>query len=482
MSVRRSLLWTYLAQAVSFFITFASTLIIARLVSPRDFGIYAMVNAITTVISVFMGFQLAKYLTREAELTKEVLRSTFTVNVLASAVYIIAILGGGFACFTYFDSIEVGKAMMVFALFPVFAALEFIPAALCTREMRFGIIAWMAVLRAVVMAAVSIVLAMQGFAYMSFAWSQVLAWFATAIGYNILLWRPEAYALRFKEVGAILKFGSHMMGISGVNALNQRVSEMSLGSILGLSALGFYTRASSLPTQIYQNIYTASSNVIFSRLSQDLRNGGDFHENYLRFMRMMLGLLWPMMFGLAILAQPVIHLLYGAKWQATANPLSLLTCASAVLVAIGMVNEVFILRRETKQQLRIEIVRAVVGIGLFVAAATISLTMAAFAKIAEATLAFLLYYRPMHGLVGGPRGALGKVYIESAIVTLPAVLPALALMFYTGWSPLTPLSWAGAAIAFGIFAWALTLFWRRHPIAAEAMHFVQVRFPGRRAA
>lgn len=54
MSVRRSLAWTYLAQALNFFVTFGSTVVVARLVSPRDFGIYAMATAVTTIINVFM--------------------------------------------------------------------------------------------------------------------------------------------------------------------------------------------------------------------------------------------------------------------------------------------------------------------------------------------------------------------------------------------------------------------------------------------
>jgi O-antigen/teichoic acid export membrane protein len=336
----------------------------------------------------------------------------------------------------------------------------------------------MAVLRAVVMASVGIILAMEGFAYMTFAWAQVLAWLATAIGFNILLWRPEAYALRFKGIGEVLKFGGHMMGIGGVNALNQRLSEMSLGSIVGLAGLGYYTRASSLPAQLYNNVYAAGSSVIFSRLSQDLRESGDFHENYLRFMRLILGLLWPMMFGLAILAQPVIHLLYGPKWQATATLLSLLTCASAILVAVGMSNEVFILRRETQRQLKIESVRSVLGIGLFVGGAMISLTMAAAAKVAEALIAFILYYKPMVRLVGAPGSALPRVYVESAIVTLPAILPALVLMISSNWSPTTSLPLALSAILAGILGWGGALWWRDHPIAAEALRFIRTRRTG----
>jgi len=97
MSVRRSLTWTYLAQALSFLLTFGSTVVVARLVSPRDFGIFAMAAAVTTIINVFMQFGLAKYLMRETELSRELLRTLFTVNVIMSMVYVAMILVGALA-------------------------------------------------------------------------------------------------------------------------------------------------------------------------------------------------------------------------------------------------------------------------------------------------------------------------------------------------------------------------------------------------
>ena len=77
---------------------------------------------------------------------------------------------------------------------------------------------------------------------------------------------------------------------------------MTLGSLLGLGALGLYTRAAGLPGQVMSNVFGAASNVIFSRLSSDLRDHGEIHPNYLHFMRLLLGILWPMMIGIAVLA------------------------------------------------------------------------------------------------------------------------------------------------------------------------------------
>jgi O-antigen/teichoic acid export membrane protein len=474
MSVRLSLAWTYLAQAICFVVTFGSTIVVARLVSPRDFGIFAMATAVSTIINVLMQFGLAKFVMRETELSRELLRSVFTVNVLMSLVYVGAILVGSLAAGRLFGSGEVGTFLLVFAMFPLFSMMEFVPAALCSREGRFGVIATLAVVRAVVMAATTVILAWRGLAYMSFAWAQVLAWAATSVCFNSIVWRPDVWRLRFKGVRAILSFGAQMIGISGVTQLGTRAGEMVLGSMLGLTSLGLYTRASSLPATLYSNVFGAGSNVIFSRLSRDLRENGEFHETYIRFMRLILGLLWPMMFGLAVLAQPVIHILYGAKWQAAAIPLSVLTVASAVTVAIGMTSELFILRHETPRQVRIEGVRSALGFALFAAGAMISLPFAAAAKLAEAAIAFLLYRRPMARMVGGPAGDLGRMYREGLTLSAAAVAPSLGLMVWTRSSPGTPLPLIIVAIAIGVLWWAALLLRRRHPIAVELARIFKV--------
>lgn len=476
MSVRRSLIWTYLAQASSFLLTFASTVVVARLVSPRDFGIFAMVNAVITMMGVFMGFQLAKYVMREAELTLDFLRSVFTVNVIISTVYAACILVAGLSCLTFIGSPEVGHFLVVIAVFPVIAMIEFLPAALCAREMRFGFIAAMAMLRAVVMAITIIVLAYRGFGYMSFAWAQLLAWLATATCNNIRIWRPDAWRPRFRGVRSILHFGTQMIGISGVSQMSMRAGEMTLGSMLGLANLGLYNRASSLPTTLYANIFGAGSNVIFSRLSRELRETGEIHLTYIHFMRLILGLLWPMMFGLAVCAQPIIHILYGLRWQAAATPLALLTIAAAISVTVGLTSEVFILRHESRRQVKLETLRAAAGFLMFAGGAMISLKVAALAKVAEALLAFILYRTSLDRLVGDAPGKLQHVYLEGLLLTAAAILPALMLMIRMNWDPATPLSLMFGAIVLGVMCWTGLLFYRRHPIAIEAARALQRRF------
>ena len=473
MSLRRSLAWTYSAQALSFFVTFASTIIVARLVSPRDFGIFAMANAVTSVMTVVVSFGLAKYLIREAEVCQNLLRLLFTVNVITSILFVVLITTGALAAEYVFSSVEVAQFLFVFAVFPLIAMMEFIPSALCLREMRFGVIAAINVVRAGVLAATTVVLAFKGYAYMSFAWAQILAWIVTVVCYNVVVWRPDVWRPRFKGMQSVLRFGAQMVGVGAFGQLTTRGGEIALGSMLGLTTLGLYTRASGLPTSLYSIIFGAGSTVIYSRLSQDLREKGEIHETYLHFMRLLLGCLWPMLFGLAVVAPPLIHTLYGANWQASAIPLAFVAVSYAVIIGSGMTSEVFILRRETHVQVKIEGIRAVGGFLFFAGGAMISLPAAAAGKLIESIFAFFLYRKPMARFIDGPAGVLRRVYLEGIMVSVSAILPSFILMCWTRWSPLTPPIAVVSSIVIGGVMWAAILFKRQHPIATEVTRLLK---------
>jgi hypothetical protein len=147
--------------------------------------------------------------------------------------------------------------------------------------------------------------------------------------------------------------------------------------------------------------------------------------------------------------------------------------STAIAATIGLTAEVFILRHRTKQQVRIEVLRAIFGYAAFTAATTVSLTLAAAAKVAEAVIAFLLYRKPMTELVGGPSGALRDIYLEALLATSAAVAPAGLLMTWFDNSPATPLPYIIAAVAAGVMCWAVLLISRGHPLYLELVRVLR---------
>lgn len=474
-SVRKSLLWSYASQTVTLGVTFATSVVVTRLLSPVDMGIYALALAISGVLGVFLSFGTQAYLVREAELDPRVVRSAFTVNLMLSGVLALCLFAAG-AIEWWLDQQALATVFLIMGFGPLLSALEFVPATLFMREMRYGVISLLTVVRVLVTSSVTLGLVFGGAGVPGLAAGPVVANLVCALLYMALrprdlIFRPGLYQFR-----AIAVFGVQMLSISGVAQVASRGSDILLGSMLGLAALGLYARASSLSALVFVNVYGLATGVIFAKLSRDLRETGEIHHSFVRALRMITGVMWPMLIGLAIVAGPVVQLLYGRRWLPAATPLSLLMIAQFVVLGFGMNWELFVLRNETARQTRIEIVRAMVGTAIFAIGCLFGIAAAALGRIGEAVVGYLLYRPHIDRLAGTSQGEIGGIYRESLLLTIAATLPVALTMLSQRWSPDVPIAWIAAATALGGVGWALLLWRREHPIFEEVrLLLVQLR-------
>ncbi|MDR6144284.1 O-antigen/teichoic acid export membrane protein [Sphingomonas sp. SORGH_AS870] len=481
MSVRRSLFWSYGSQLITLAITFSTSVIVARLISPREMGIYALALAISGVLSVFLAFGTQAFLVREKTIDLQTLRSAFTVNLALSGLLALCLLCAGlFSMFVRHDN-EISAVLLIMVAGPLFSALEFVPAALCMREMRYSTISAVNILRAVITAVVTLTCLWRGAGAPGLAVGPVFANLVCALFYMMarrhdLIFRPGLY--RFRE---ILVFGFQMLTISGVAQLAARSSDIILGNMLGLFALGLYSRASGLATLVFINVYGLATGVIFVQLSRDLREKGEFHTTFIRALRMITGAMWPILLGIATLAGPLVLILYGAKWLPAATPLALLMIAQFIVLGFGMNWELFVLRKETSQQMRIEMSRAIIGTAIFSVGCLFGLAAAAVGRIGEAIVGYVLYRPHIDRLAGTEPGEIDRVYSESLQLTAVAIAPSILLMGWWKWSPHVPLILVIFSIILGVIGWLLLLRYKRHPIASEILITV-ARLCGRSAS
>lgn len=475
MSLRRGLAWMSLSQGGFFVMQFGGSVILARLLTPYEMGIYAVAAAITGVLSAIQTFGLAGFIVREHDLSPDLLASTFTVNSVLAVLLALAVAGLSMFGGWFLHEAGVQHVMLVLALLPLLGALEFVPSTSLERNGQFKAISLISLARMLASTGVTVWLAFAGLSYMSIAYGNLAGAAVSLAGFNLAGRRHVSLRVSLAEWRRITRFGLQMMAISGVNAISSRAAELLLGRLLGLSALGLYARASSLNGLLWDNIHMVIGRVVFVDLAELRRTGVPLRESYLRTVEMVTALLWPAFAGLAILAGPLILTVYGPKWTAAAVPLSMLSVAAIVLVSITMTWEIFVVSQETGRQARFEFVRTGIGLVLFVGGCLVSLNAAAAVRIGEAAFAVVLY-RPHLERMTQTRGRdFVFIYLRSALLTLAAVLPALVLMLVNGWSEKTPLAYVIAAVAVGVAAWLFALRMLDHPLHAELMRLVSSR-------
>jgi O-antigen/teichoic acid export membrane protein len=475
MSYKRHLAWMSLSQACFFGAQFAGSVIVARLLTPHDLGVYAIAMAITGILSTLQAFGLNGFIVREPDLSREIVRSVFTINLLLSLTLAALIAGLSPLGGQLLHDDGVRRVMLLLSVMPLLGALEFLPATQVERAANFKAIALINTGRVVAAQLVTVCFAFEGFSFMSLALGQIAAAIVSLVAYNLVGRRHVSFAVGMHEWRRVLGFGLNMLAISGVNAIAARLSEALLGSLTGLSALGLYSRASNLNNLVWENIHLVIGRVVFVDLASQKRSGASLRESYLTIVEVLTALLWPAFAGLAIVSGPFILWVYGPRWVAAAHPLAMLSIAAILLVAISMTWELFVVSGETAKQARLEIVRTGAGLLMFATGCIFNLTAAAAGRIGEAAFSIWLYRPHLDRMTGTHTKDFVAIYARSGGLTLLAVAPASLVMLGSGGSEHAPLAELAPAIAIGGLMWVLALCLMRHPLATEAQRAASQR-------
>lgn len=466
-SVRASLAWSYGAHALVFAVTFAGMVVVSRLLTPRELGIFGVGFAIAGVLSAVSQFGVANFLIREREVTPQVVATCFTVNAALSLAIAAVLLLLGTAGAPLFADSAIPAVLLLLALLPAIALFEMVPAALMTRDMRFGPLSLLQLGKAAVNAGAMVWSAYAGWSYLSPAIGAVAGAAFGAIAFTLAGWRTLAMRLSLTGGRKVTVFAFHMMAAGGVPVLTARLAELVVAQMLGLAALGVYTRASQLAAMVWDGAYGLSTRVIYVQIAAEQRARGSLRETYLRASRLLSAVMWPAMAGIAVLAGPIVHHIYGPQWDDAALPLALLMVAQCVAIAFAMSWELCVLTDRTAWQARVEAVRAIAGLAVLAIGALVSMPAAAVGRIVDALIGLAVYRPRMPEMAGASAAETRRAYAGNALLAALAIAPVTVLMTVGGWEPETPLMAVGAAVTVGGVLWLAALAVTRHPLFVE---------------
>ena len=430
-------------------------------------GIYAVALAIVGVIGLFQQFGLYGFVVRERDMTPELQAGAFTINavlslLLSGAIALASLLGG-----TTLHEPGVRKVMLILAITPTLGILQFLPEANLERNAKFKALSIIGTSKVAISQTVAVVLAYSGQSYMSLAYSQLLAALFGVIACNVAGRRYLLFNLNVKHWRKISTFGLQMLAISGLNNAANKATDFILAKLLGLGALGLFSRATSLNNLLWDNIHLVTGRVLFVDLAKQKRGGLSLREAYIRINDINTVVLWPAFAGLAIVSGPFIATVYGPKWIQAAHPLCLIAVGSMIYVSMSMTWELFVIDGRTSKQTEIESKRALFSVITFSLGCLVNMVCAAASKVALALFSNSIYRPYMSEITDTTSRDFRAIYLRNGLITLGAVGPSALLMALYHASAFTPLPYVLGAIVLGIVIWAALLVLTRHPLCDE---------------
>jgi O-antigen/teichoic acid export membrane protein len=326
------------SQGVMFVTKIGSMAALGRILDPRDFGLIAMVTAVTGILSLVKDAGLSLPTVQRATITNAQLSNLFWLNVLVGVLLTLlcVVLAPELARFYH----ESRLTDVTFAIAPSFLimGLGVQHNAILTRQMRFPVYAAIDVTSVIVSAVVGIGIGLSGFGYWSLVGSALATPIVSTAGaWWAVRWIPER-PRRGTDLASMLKLGGALTLNGIIIYIAYNTDKVLLGRFWGAAAVGSYGRAYQLiniPTDNLNGALGAVALSALSRLHDDpLRQKSYFLKGY----SLSVALTIPVTIVCAVFSQEVVAVLLGPKWTDTAGIVQLL--APTILV-LALINPMF---------------------------------------------------------------------------------------------------------------------------------------------
>src|SRR5882672_3415049 len=463
MSLRKSAISGLKWSSISHFgrrgLSLLTTIILARLLEPADFGLVSMAAVVIGFIELFKDLGTATAVIQRKDLSQGLLASVFWLNAcfaLAAAIvlYLLAPLLGAF-----YREPQVTPIMQVLSLSFLLSGLSNLQVSLLERNLDFDKLARIEIGTAVFATLVGITAALLG----QGAWSlvyQMLAgnFLGTLLFWSASRWRPS-WQFDWPELRTVMGFSLNLTGASIFNYFARNAEKFLIGRFLGSQDLGYYDLAYRLMQVPLQGISAVIGRVMFPLYSRMQDDSGQFGRAYLKVASTIGLVSFPLMLGLTALAAPFVLTLFGAAWTPVIPLLLILAPLGALQSILTTVGSIYTAKGRTDWALWWTI-----GAGLLIVLSfVLGLPWGILGVTASYAIMFLLLTYPAFAipfrLIGLRVRDLGAVLWQPATCSLVmfAVVASMALGLppgAPGWVTLSLLVPLGAVVYLAC-SWAI---------------------------
>ncbi|MCC2680652.1 MAG: Polysaccharide biosynthesis protein [Nitrosospira multiformis] len=317
--------WSVMLRLMGQMINWLSTIIVVRFIRPEDYGLNAMLEAPLELLMLLSTFGLDLALVRWKTIEHEELRSVFGWLLVINGLLFLVYFFGGSLMAAYFDEPRLESLAQVLAFVFILAPFRVIPNALLDRDLKFKLRALAEFIANVSAAVATLVLAILGWG----VWALVSGMLINRVLLAIILMVLQPWfitpSLNFSAVRPMMAFGS-VLSLSGVAVLvTDKLATLIGGPVLGAELLGIFAVTFQFALLPLAKMMPVINPIIFPAFSKFQDQPGVATYYLSKSLGIVSLTLFPVMIGLACIAQEFVATVLGNKWAAVALPLALLS-------------------------------------------------------------------------------------------------------------------------------------------------------------
>lgn len=326
----QGVIWTYVSFAGSKLLVFVSTVILARLLLPAEFGQVGFALLVISYMDTVGDFGVSSALIYERKRPEEAADVAFVISMATGLLWFTAAFAAAPLVADFFNDPAVVPILRVMACVFVVNALGNTHDALLRRDLAFKKRLAPDFAMALLKGVCSVALALAGWGVWSLVWGQLIGAAASTVAlWAVVGWRPR-WRVSFDLARGMLKYGAQIVSVNVISAVVHHVDYVFVGRVLGSAALGFYSLAYRTPELFITMIIWVVGKVAFPVYSKLQDDAPALQKAFLLTLRYLSLLTVPAGVGLATLGGLFVTAFYGEKWLPAIPVLQMLAVAGCL--------------------------------------------------------------------------------------------------------------------------------------------------------
>lgn len=458
---------TMAAQVLRLVIRTASTILLARLLTPRDYGLIGMVAILVDFVSMFQYMGLSTATVKWTELNHRQVSTLFWINTALSAAIMLLTFGSAPLLAWFYHEPRLIGITACYAVSIFLMGLNIQHEAILARQMRFGVIALIELAAILIGLCAAIVAALYGAGYWALVVNQLVMTTATVVGvWGACKWRPGLPS-RGSGVRSMLSYGGNLTGFNVMNYFSRNLDNALIGKFWGAYQLGIYSRAYQMllmPMAQINNPLVAVAVPALSRLTDTPER---YRTAYLKIVEKIAMITMPGIVFMIATSNWLILLLLGPQWREASRIFMLLGVAAIIQPVTRTVPWLFTTQGRAREMFK----WGVIGGAIAVISIIAGLPWGATGVAASYAATDLCIATPLLFWYVGRRGPVraGDFYRTIAPAFCASLCSLAALLICRPWLEVLPSLLARLSIAFLITVTVSLLVFSALPAGRLAM-------------
>ncbi len=358
-NLKKNLLWDYLNRFGNTIVGLITSTILARLLSPADYGLVGISMAINGIASIFFNLGFGSSIIQSKEIDKNKLSSVFFLNIFIAIIIYGTIFFFASWISLYYKLPKLELIVKVSALYFFITAINVVPNALLVRGMKFKELAIVNLLGSLAGGLVGLFLAISNFGVWSIVFQQLVIGVVMVFGvFRVSKWIPYLH-FKLNELKDMLKFGLYLFFSSLLDGIYSRIDLFLIAKVFSPASLGQYTRAQSFDGMIRSLSSGSLLNVLFPTFARVRDDKELLKTLYYKYFQL-ISFLFCLLAGIFYLSSDLLFdLLFGPQWQISADYFKILVLSGFAYPLSSLSLSIIEARGNSKSFFIVEVIKKI---------------------------------------------------------------------------------------------------------------------------